>query len=238
MKRNLVFFGLILSVGFVIFFFLGRSIYIPILNKFRGRETVQSLKEKIESTTLERLKADFEKVGLNQFPKKIIIVGLKEERRLEIYFEKENQIKQLKNYPFTAFSGDLGPKLKEGDRQIPEGIYKIEYLNPNSSYHLSLKVSYPNQFDKSKAVLDRRTKLGGDIFIHGKEVTIGCIPIGDQAIEEVFMLAQNAFNRTIKVIISPRDFRKNNVYPDIEKINWENELYQMIEKELKLLPEN
>lgn len=238
MKRNLVFFGLILSVGFVIFFFLGRSIYIPILNKFRGKETVQSLKEKIESTTLERLKADFEKVGLNQFPKKIIIVGLKEERRLEIYFEKENQIKQLKNYPFTAFSGDLGPKLKEGDRQIPEGIYKIEYLNPNSSYHLSLKVSYPNQFDKSKAVLDKRTKLGGDIFIHGKEVTIGCIPIGDQAIEEVFMLAQNAFNRTIKVIISPRDFRKNNVYPDIEKIDWENELYQMIEKELKLLPEN
>jgi len=237
-ETKLSFFGLILSVGFVIFFFLGRSIYIPILNKFRGKETVQSLKEKIESTTLERLKADFEKVGLNQFPKKIIIVGLKEERKLEIYFEKENQIKQLKTYPFTAFSGDLGPKLKEGDRQIPEGIYKIEYLNPNSSYHLSLKVSYPNQFDKSKAVLDRRTKLGGDIFIHGKEVTIGCIPIGDQAIEEVFMLAQNAFNRTIKVIISPRDFRKNNVYPDIEKINWENELYQMIEKELKLLPEN
>lgn len=88
MKRNLVFFGLILSVGFVIFFFLGRSIYIPILNKFRGKETVQSLKEKIESTTLERLKADFEKVGLNQFPKKIIIVGLKEERKLEIYFRE------------------------------------------------------------------------------------------------------------------------------------------------------
>ncbi|MEO0339854.1 MAG: hypothetical protein AAF242_11620, partial [Bacteroidota bacterium] len=75
-----------------------------------------------------------------------------------------------------------------------------------------------------------------DIFIHGKAVTIGCIPIGDEAIEEVFLLTQKAFNKGIKVIISPRDFRVNPIYPQINNIDWEQELYQEIDKELRSLP--
>ena len=111
-------------------------------------------------------------------------------------------------YPKTANSGTLGPKLREGDRQIPEGIYGIEYLNPNSSFYLSLKVSYPNASDKKRAKADGRTNLGGDIMIHGKAATIGCIPIGDDAIEDVFYLANAVGIRNITVVIAPYDMRK------------------------------
>ena len=79
--------------------------------------------------------------------------------------------------------------------------------------------------------------MGGDIFIHGKAVTIGCIPIGDEAIEEVFLLTKKAMNNDIKVIISPRDFRVNPNFPEIEGIDWENQLYEIIKNELKTLPQ-
>ena len=152
---------------------------------------------------------------------------------MEVLGLKNDSFKKIKTYKFTAFSGKIGPKLKEGDKQIPEGIYKIEFLYPNSSYHLSLKVNYPNKFDKEKAVEDGRTNLGGDIFIHGKSVTIGCVPIGDEAIEELFIISKFAFNKGIEVIIAPRDFRKNKDFPNIENITWENELYESISDELK-----
>lgn len=164
--------------------------------------------------------------------KPIAILAFKKERVLEVWKFFSTGWRKIKTYPFTDFSGKLGPKLKEGDRQIPEGIYKIEYLNPNSSYHLSLKVSYPNTFDKEMAQKDNRTNLGGDIFIHGKSVTIGCIPIGDKAIEELFyLIAKNGHHNT-NVIIAPHDFRKDNSEPKIEILDWENKLYQNIKTAL------
>ena len=71
--------------------------------------------------------------------------------------------------------------------------------------------------------------MGGDIFIHGKAVTIGCIPIGDSGIEEVFLLAKNAINQEILLVIAPRDFRKGKPYPKIPEIDWEEALYNRIE---------
>ena len=109
----------------------------------------------------------------------------------------------------------------------------MEYLNPNSRYHLSLKVNYPNIFDLEKAKADGRTDLGGDIMIHGKKVTIGCIPIGDSNIEEVFTLAAKSSNQKFPIIISPTDFRKNLNFPVIEEVDWEKELYSNIQTELQ-----
>ncbi|WP_299609555.1 L,D-transpeptidase family protein [uncultured Aquimarina sp.] len=234
---------LVLIVGLIViiivFLKFGRSIYIPLLNKVKGKETVKSRIERIEKDVWNRLEKNLEIAGYKMdYPEEIILVAFKEERILQVYSKDYSGIKLIKEYPFTAFSGQLGPKLKEGDKQIPEGIYKVEYLNPNSSYYLSVKVSYPNEFDKSKTEFTNISEMGGDIFIHGKSATIGCIPIGDQAIEEVFLLTQKAINNDIKVIISPRDFRINSEYPKIEKINWENELYEMIHNELKTLPNN
>lgn len=236
-KKLILILGIIVII--IVFLNYGRSIYMPFLNKIKGKETVESRIEQIEGKVWNRLENNLNLAGYKMnYPKEIILTAFKEEQTLQVYAKDNNGIKIIKEYPFTAFSGKLGPKLKEGDRQIPEGIYKVEYLNPNSSYYLSIKVSYPNEFDKSKTELTNMADLGGDIFIHGKAATIGCIPIGDEAIEELFLLTQKAINNNIKVIISPRDFRTNPSYPKIEKIDWENELYDKIKDELKTLPNN
>ena len=94
-------------------------------------------------------------------------------------------------------------------------------------------MSYPNPFDKAKAKVDGRQNLGGNIFIHGKDVTIGCIPIGDSAIEEVFALTAHAGKENIKIIIAPYDLRNHQTQPNISSINWEDDLYALIKKELE-----
>ncbi len=227
---------LILAILAIIFFRYGRSIYIPLLYKIKGKENVESVIQKMERDVLNRIQTDFDIAGFKNYPHELIIVAFKEEQKLQIYGKDYIDKKFIKEYPFTAYSGDLGPKLKEGDKQIPEGIYKVEYLNPNSAYHLSIKINYPNEYDKSKTKLSNTGQMGGDIFIHGKSATIGCIPIGDKAIEEVFVMAQKAFKNEIKVIISPRDFRGIKKFPEIESIDWENDLYEKIKNELNTLP--
>jgi len=168
------------------------------------------------------------------YPKNLTLIGLKYERVLEVWTKKDNKYIHITTYPFTAFSGILGPKFKEGDRQIPEGIYGISYLNPKSKFHLSMRVTYPNDFDKKMAKKENRTDLGGDIMIHGSNRTIGCIPIGDEKIEELYFLAQQVGIKNIKVILTPVDFRrievnitKNNKHP------WLKDLYAKIKKEMK-----
>lgn len=213
----------------------GRNLLTPWRPLKRSAETVDSVLRKVQPDAMTRLKPYLERAGFSELPSELVLVGLKEERQLEVYARKAGNFVLLKSYPFTAFSGRLGPKLKEGDRQIPEGIYKIEYLNPNSAYYLSMKVSYPNAFDLQKSRFTDPKELGGDIFIHGKAVTIGCIPVGDPAIEELFLLVGKAMEREVKVIISPRDFRVNAEFPEIEGIDWEQELYENVRRELAML---
>lgn len=234
MNKKLIISIIILSLLSLLLIF-GNNIKWSNLEKNKGNETIESISLKIEENVMERLHADLIKLGLDKTPEKLILLGLKEERLLEVYAETSNGFNLLKTYPFTAFSGKLGPKLQEGDKQIPEGIYKIEYLNPNSSYYLSMKVNYPNKFDLSKTKFRNKAELGGDIFIHGKSVTIGCIPIGDRAIEELFILVKNAIQHDVKVIISPRDFRQNKEHPEIQGIDWETKLYRTIEAEMNEL---
>ena len=136
---------------------------------------------------------------------KLRILVFKNERSVEVHAPGWEA---PRIYPMTAFSGTLGPKLREGDGQIPEGIYGIGYLNPNSSYYLSLKVTYPNASDRARAKADGRTNLGGDIMIHGKAVTIGCVPVGDDAIEDIFYLASAVGIKNVSVVIAPYDMRK------------------------------
>lgn len=239
-RQKLKSLSIILTLGIlgILFFKFGRNMYMPVINKLKGKETAESVINKIESDVWDRLQMNLNLAGYKMdYPHKIILAAFKEEQKLQVYSNDYNGIKLIKEYPFTAFSGKLGPKLKEGDKQIPEGVYKVEYLNPNSSYYLSIKVNYPNEFDKSKTKLPIHSDMGGDIFIHGKSATIGCIPIGDEAIEEVFLLTKKAINNDVKVIISPRDFRVYSAYPEIEGIDWENELYEFLEKELKKLPD-
>ena len=118
----------------------------------------------------------------------ILITVYKQEDILEIYAKNESDkiYKKIASYNIAAKSGVLGPKRMEGDLQVPEGFYYIDRFNPASSYYLSLGINYPNESDKKKSVNQR---LGGDIFIHGSYATIGCIPMTDDKIKEIYMYA-------------------------------------------------
>lgn len=178
-----------------------------------GRKSVEDIVRKYEAKVLGNLQSN-KFIASYGFPEKIVIVADKDKKMLYLFGKVKLYAKYelIKKYPFTNSSGTLGPKLKMGDLQIPEGIYKMESLNPNSLYHLALRVNYPNEFDKEKARLDGRPleSLGGDIMIHGRSCTVGCIPIGDPAIEEVFVLCAKAGIGNVDILILPYDLTQKN----------------------------
>ena len=135
----------------------------------------------------------------------LFLRGFKEEGKLEVWVKEKgkDQYVLLTTYDFCATSGQPGPKRKEGDGQIPEGIYYINHFNPLSNFFLSLGINYPNESDR---LLSDRMHPGGSIYIHGNCVTIGCIPITDDKIKELYVLAVEARNngqRKIPVHIFP-----------------------------------
>lgn len=121
----------------------------------------------------------------------LFIRAFKHEQKLEAWVKNKNKdtYKLLKTYPFTAVSGLSGPKRRSGDLQIPEGVYSVTTFNPQSNYHLSFKINYPN---KSDLFFADPENPGGDIYIHGSNVTVGCIPLGDSNIEELYLIAAKA----------------------------------------------
>lgn len=122
----------------------------------------------------------------------------KQEKKLEAWVKNSNskQYVLLHTYDVCASSGVLGPKRRQGDGQVPEGFYKIQALNPYCNYHLGMLVSYPNSSDMIKKTA---TDAGGEIMIHGKCCTIGCIPMQDEPAEELYILALEAMNRNRQV---------------------------------------
>lgn len=130
----------------------------------------------------------------------------------------------------------MGPKLRYGDFQVPEGFYRIESLNPNSAFHLSLRVNYPNRFDRAQAQSEGRTGLGGNIMIHGSNVSIGCLAMGDEAAEDLFVLASQTGRENIRLILSPVDFRQGDVPADEKRPAWVSALYREIKTALSPLP--
>jgi murein L,D-transpeptidase YafK len=121
------------------------------------------------------------------------IRAFKKERILEVWVKEKNKDKfaLLTTFPFCSSSGEPGPKRKEGDLQIPEGVYYINHFNPKSNFHLSLGINYPNASDR---ILSDQQSPGSAIYIHGNCVTIGCIPITDDLIKELYVLAVEARN--------------------------------------------
>ncbi|MES9855180.1 MAG: L,D-transpeptidase family protein [Sedimenticola sp.] len=154
-----------------------------------------------------RLQPRFKFANVAWPPREVTLVAFKDTRQLELWARDDGDWVHIKDYRIKGISGHPGPKLKEGDRQVPEGRYRIELLNPNSAFHLSLKLNYPNAFDREKAQQEGRRNLGGDIFIHGDRVSRGCLAMGDTAVEELFVLTGMLGMDKVSVLISPRDFR-------------------------------
>lgn len=122
------------------------------------------------------------------------IRSFKYDSQLEIWVKDNIQdtFQLFKTYKVCALAGTLGPKRIEGDYQVPEGFYYINEFNPKSSYHLSLGINYPNSSDR---ILSDVQRPGGDIYIHGSCVTVGCIPVTDPQIEEIYILSAHAKNQ-------------------------------------------
>lgn len=153
-------------------------------------------------------------VGLDYPPARVRLLGLKAEKRLEVHAAAaDGAWRPLASYAVLAASGGPGPKLREGDGQVPEGLYRIALLNPNSRFHVSLRLDYPNDEDRAQGRRDGREHLGGDIMIHGGAASIGCLALGDPAIEEVFTLAARVGIAQVDALILPHDLRRDPAFP-------------------------
>jgi murein L,D-transpeptidase YafK len=139
--------------------------------------------------------------------------AFKQEKILEIWAKPagSDTYQLITTYPVCALSGNIGPKRFEGDYQVPEGFYYIDRFNPQSNFHLSLGINYPNESDK---LLGLKGKLGSDIFIHGSCVTVGCLPMTDDLIKEIYIMAVEAKShaqKQIPVHIFPARMHKQNL---------------------------
>ncbi len=174
---------------------------------------------------------------------RLFLRAFKYEKRLEVWLRQEDKegYELLKTYAFCTFSGKLGPKRREGDFQIPEGVYHIDRFNPKSRFFLSLGLNYPNSSDR---ILGNAVAPGSDIFIHGGCASVGCIPIRNHGIRELFLLAEQAKDNgqeKIPVHIFPYNFKNSPGEATHQEFSvhhtfWNDlkEIYQSFEQEKKL----
>lgn len=198
-------------------------------------DDVERTVEHLAPTVEERLQNLFARAGAAYPPKSVTLLAFKAERTLELWAESDGTPMRVWVYRLLD-SSPPGPKLEEGDWQIPEGVYRVTHLNPRSEYHLSLGLDYPNDFDRAMAANDRRTTLGGDIFIHGGDVSIGCLAIGDAGVEELFVLAARIGVGRMRVLIAPADLRTKPAPAPKVPVAWLDQLYALLKRELSRYP--
>ena len=180
--------------------------------------------------------------------KDIYLRAFKSQNELELWARNNTagEYKLIKTYHICAVPGSLGPKRREGDRQMPEGFYFIDEFNAKSDYYLSLLLNYPNYSDQ---LISKQVKLGGDIYIHGGCVTVGCMPMTDEGIKEIYTVCLNAKlngQENIPVHIYPTHLNKTgmtylnkNYTGDADKQQFWGDMtgeYEYFEKYHKLLP--
>ncbi len=174
-----------------------------------GNFKTEQLKNSRVQTAYKNKKASIETLlkskNLQLSSLEIHLRAYKSEQIMEVWAKNKTDqtFVKLIDYEICRLSGEIGPKRKEGDLQVPEGFYYINHFNPESSFHLSLGINYPNKSDK---ILGDKQHPGGSIYIHGKCVTIGCLPITDDKIEELYILcleAKNNGQQKITVTIFP-----------------------------------
>ncbi len=161
-----------------------------------------------EEATMNKAKHDSLEVRMDvtnsKFGDEVFIRIFKDEKLLELWIRpaSDDQYHLLKIYDICTYSGSLGPKLREGDRQSPEGFYKVykSSLNPHSKFTLSFNLGYPNRYDRAHG------RTGSYLMVHGKCVSIGCYAMGDDNIRQIYHLVHDALyggQRYVSVHIFP-----------------------------------
>ncbi len=186
-------------------------------------------------TKEDTLKKQFATAGLQWPPKQVYIRSFKYDSQLEVWVRNNSKevFKLFKTYKVCALSGAMGPKRIEGDYQVPEGFYCINEFKPNSLYHLSLGLNYPNASD---LLLSDSLKPGNDIYIHGNCITVGCIPLQNDPIEELYLLTSQAKisgEDFIPVHIFPIRFNNAKSTDYLTKTTKDDKDYQLFIKQLK-----
>jgi murein L,D-transpeptidase YafK len=186
-------------------------------------------------TKEDTLKSQFAKANLQWPPKELYIRSFKYDSQLEVWARNTSneQFKLFKSFRICALSGTLGPKRMQGDYQVPEGFYYVNIFNPQSSYHLSLGLNYPNASDN---LLSDSLQPGGDIYIHGNCITTGCIPITDHQIEELYLLtalAKSSGQDFIPVHIFPVKYNVIKSASKLQEITKEDRDYFLFSKKMK-----
>jgi len=177
------------------------------------------------------IKSKLTKAGVDTSHFEIFIRVFKQDAQLQVWARSKNSngFKWIETYPICRSSGTLGPKRMEGDLQVPEGFYQVSVFQPTSEFYLALQVSYPNSSDRIKS---DKAHPGGDIMIHGNCVTIGCMPLTDDKIKEVYLMAIEARDngqQLIPIHIFPTmlddkgmNWLKDNFKDPVKIAFWEN----------------
>lgn len=198
----------------------------------------------------ELLRAQCKSAGVVYPPKRIVLLALKDRKQLLMFaggngaagagaaggISGANQrLALVQTFPLVSYSGGLGPKLREGDLQIPEGNYRI--TGSSARDMLSLAVDYPNAFDRARGLEDHRKKLGGDILIHGGSVSTGCIVVSNEQMQEVFVALDDVGFRNVQLLIAPCDLTKSQPQLNWSKQpKWLPKLYAQLKRDMSGLP--
>jgi hypothetical protein len=237
------------TLGLIPFCAFGQTLGTPVKRNPFPKHSIATVLERYSDAASERLAPYFEAAGVAFPPRRVTLLAMKQERKLELWASHDTISSDealwsrdsdpgtftfIRSYDIRKASGVAGPKLREGDRQVPEGFYFIEDLNPNSSYHLSMKLNYPNPYDLHQAQSEGRYAPGSNIFIHGKAISAGCLAMGDRVIEELFVLAAMIGHPNVRVVIAPQDPRVRALRVNPRTMpTWTTQLYGAIADEFR-----
>lgn len=231
MRNKFFIFFLAAAVLAIVMIFLPQSWLRRVYNRTAGRfarHTVESRLAQIREPVLKRLGSHLEN---GVVPAELAILVFKREMVLELWGRTASgkAWRLIRMYPVIAASGEAGPKLRNGDSQVPEGFYEVEFLHPNSDFYLALKVSYPSEADIADAESDNRdtANLGDSIMIHGRGGSVGCVALDNDDIEEIFTLTALAGKEKVSILIFPRDFLGKSV-PDNTNPEWLGDRYRRL----------
>jgi murein L,D-transpeptidase YafK len=201
--------------------------------EFKSSQLKNERVQKAYKDSEENFRKLYKEKGINFDKQNIFIRVFKREKEMELWIKNNNSsYTLLSSYPICGISGTYGPKRQKGDYQVPEGFYYIDRFNPQSTFYLSLGLNYPNASDK---ILSDPENPGGDIFIHGSCVSIGCMAMTNEKIKELYIAAVEAKNNgqnKIPVHIFPFRMSEENMIFFTEKYK-ENEVLINFWKNIK-----
>ena len=209
----------VIHTGMLIFLITSTLLAQVKIGAFKASQLKNARVKDAYDTKWGPLQEELKKIKVNADEFDIYMRAFKREAELEVWLKNKGdaEYKLFKTYAICANSGSLGPKRKEGDGQVPEGFYQIDLLNPKSDYYLSMRINYPNASDM---LLKEGPTAGGAIMVHGDCVTIGCLPMTDDKIKELYVLCLEAKNRSNPVYIDIFPTRLTN-----ENIQWLKDNY-------------